>query len=239
MTTSITLQRFYASKRWTDLRKSLIVQSGGVCSMCGEIISDHSRLVCHHIIELTDDNYFDANIALNPENIKIVCTKCHNRIHERGYQFSQKKSVFIVYGAPCSGKTSYVRQRMTDGDLVLDLDSIWMTISQQPRYTHPRELRSNAFGVRDELLNQIRVRIGGWSTAWVIGGYPLKSERDALADRLGASAILIEATLADCLARLERDTDREKEIWTRLVHDWFENYQPDTTPSEAYTDKLP
>ncbi|WP_412760916.1 HNH endonuclease [Paenibacillus validus] len=36
-----------------------------------------------HIIELTDDNKHDWNIAYNPDNLQYLCTDCHNHKHDR------------------------------------------------------------------------------------------------------------------------------------------------------------
>jgi len=35
----------------------------------------------HHMIWLTADNYTDARISLNFDNLRAVCVECHNRRH--------------------------------------------------------------------------------------------------------------------------------------------------------------
>ena len=116
------LQRFYASARWRGLREMLIVERHGLCDRCGKDFSDDtSKLIAHHKEHLTDETLKDPAVAVDPQNIEVLCPKCHAHYHpERGFVKKQKQ-VFIVYGSPLSGKTTYVRQNMEVGDLVVDL----------------------------------------------------------------------------------------------------------------------
>lgn len=220
------LQRFYASKRWRDLRKMLVVDRHGICDRCGKDFSyDTSELVAHHKEHLTDESLADPAVAVNPENIEIVCQKCHAHYH--AYKGCiKRKQVFIVYGAPLSGKSTYVRQEMEPGDLVVDLDSIQAAISFQPMYTPLPDLKKTMFAVRDFLYDQIRIRNGNWTTAWVIAGLPRKDERERLAARLGASTILMEASREECQTRLLNSDDGRSLEWSTFIDQWFRDYIP-------------
>lgn len=218
------LQRFYGSKRWRDLRDLLVIERHGRCDRCGKDYSDNTRyLVAHHKEHLTDENLRDLNVALNPDNIEILCQKCHSHYHpEKGF-VKRNKTVFIVYGPPLSGKTSYVAANMEPGDLVVDMDSIRHAISFMPMYSLPAPLEKMTFTVRDFLYDQIRIRSGDWNTAWVIGGLPRKAERERLAARLGASCILVESTREECYKRLLDSDDRPME-WEGFIDKWFRDY---------------
>lgn len=224
MARSPELQRFYGSKRWRDLREVLILDRLGRCERCGKDYStDTSYLVAHHKEHLTDENLRDLQVALNPDNIEIVCQKCHAHYHpDRGFM-KRHRQVFIIYGPPLSGKTTYVAQNMECGDLVVDLDQIRRAISFQPLYTTPAPLQQLTFAVRDYLYDQIRIRNGDWNTAWVIAGLPRKDERERLAARLGASTILIEATREECHKRL-LDSDERPLVWGEYIDKWFRDY---------------
>jgi hypothetical protein len=220
------LQRFYASKRWRDLRQVLIIQRHGICSRCGKDFSDDtSQLIAHHLEHLTDDTLKDPAVAVNPENVEIVCQKCHAHYHpEKG--FTKRKQVFIVYGSPLSGKSTYVRQNMESGDLVVDLDTLRSAISYQPIYSPLPTLSKTAFALRDFLYDQIRIRSGDWYTAWVIAGLPRKDERERLAARLGASLILVEATKEECQGRLLSADDGRFPEWEKYIDQWYRDYIP-------------
>ena len=213
------LHQFYCSKAWRDLSFRLKVERGGKCERTGEVFADMSQLIAHHKIELTEDNVDDPNISLNPNNIEIISFNEHNKEHRR---FGYKQNVYIVYGSPLSGKTTLVRELMSYGDLVLDIDSLWQAVTFQPAYVKPKNVRFNIFKLRDEMLDQIKMRYGGWYDAYIIGGYPDKYERERLAQTLGAGLIYCESTKEECLERLEQSN--KPESWREYIIDWWERY---------------
>ena len=75
----------------------------------------------------------------------------------------------------------------------MDMDLIWMMVSGCPKYIKPDRLKNVVFNVRDRLLECVEYRIGSWKNAYVVGGYPLVSERDRLIRRLGAKEIYIDS----------------------------------------------
>lgn len=223
----MSLYNFYRSDEWTNLLKVLKldrVDSSGniICEHCGKPIVKAYDCIGHHKIELTEENYTDYNISLNPDNIALVHHRCHNQIHNK-LSYSGRQ-VFIVYGAPLSGKTSYVREVAEAGDLIIDLDSIWECVSGQPRYVKPNRLKSVVFSVRDNLLESIRYRRGKWLNAYIIGGYPYKGERERLIDTLGAREIFIDTDEDTCLSRLAADESRNFKEWSKYIEDWFLQY---------------
>ena len=178
----MSLYNFYRSDEWENLLKVIKLerlQDGELfCEYCGKPIIKSYDCIGHHVIELTEENYTDYNISLNPVNIKLVHHKCHNLMHNK-LSYSGRQ-VFIVYGSPLSGKSSYVRESMTDGDLIIDIDNIWECVSGCDRYVKPNRLKSVVFAVRDNLLESVKYRRGKWSNAYVIGGYPYQAERERL-----------------------------------------------------------
>lgn len=224
------LSNFYTSKKWIDLVTCLRherVNNEGllICEHCGKPIVNKYDCIGHHVIELTEENYQDANISLNPDNIMLIHHKCHNKIHDR-LGLSYIKQVFLVYGSPLSGKSTYVRECMNYGDIVVDMDNIWQCISGQDKYVKPKRLTQNVFAIRDSLIDMIRVRCGNWLNAYIIGGYPLISERERLIKLLGAREIFIDTPKEECLRRLLQDESRDKEEWTKYIENWWEKYTP-------------
>ena len=220
-----TLQSFYRSKEWMSFREAFIAgRSETVCEHCGRLIVRKYDMILHHITELTEENVNDYNISLNPENIMLVHHKCHNIIHNKlGYA---NRQVFLVYGSPLSGKNTFVKENMNEGDLVVDVDNIWQCVSNCNRYIKPNRLRSNVFQIRDAMLDMVRTRNGKWLNAWVIGGYPLISERERLCKSLGAREIFIDTSEEECLQRLYENPDgRDVGEWEKFIHDWWEKYR--------------
>ena len=163
------LSTFYRSKAWQALLRKIkserLNQDGDiVCEYCGKPIIKKFDCIGHHKIHLTPQNVNDVNVSLNPDNVALVHHRCHNQIHNKFFNQNDRK-VYIVYGPPLSGKTSYVSSIATAGDLILDIDNIWQAISGLDRYKKPAALNANVFAVRDLLLAQIKSRKGNWMHA--------------------------------------------------------------------------
>ena len=244
----MTQEQFYKSDKWLNFRKIIIDQrtdnDGYVhCSQCGKPILKKYDLILHHKKELSDQNVDDVNISLNPDNVEVICFKCHNKIHDRwqggnshtGWKMPQKQ-IYIVYGAPCSGKTTWVNSVATDQDLIVDLDNIWQMISINDRYTKPSALKSVVFQVRDQMYDIIKYRSGNWHNAFVITGGALKGDRERLKQRIGATDLVyIDADIHECLKRIqERHMSIDQKLeWSDFVVEWFERFQPDDLPSDS------
>lgn len=157
------LSNFYQSKEWRRLMSTLKIERANedgeiICDYCGKPITRAYDIIGHHKTELTDENCNDYNISLNPDNVALVHHRCHNYIHNKfGYK---ERQIFLIYGAPLSGKTSYVRESMNSGDLIIDMDNIWQCISGCDRYVKPNNLKSVAFKIRNELIECARYRNG-------------------------------------------------------------------------------
>lgn len=224
------LSDFYKSDKWVKLVHVLRLErlnANGelICECCGKPITHKYDCIGHHKTELTEENYQRAEIALNPENIALVHHRCHNKIHDR-LGLTKVKQVFIVYGSPLSGKTTWVKDNMVPGDLVVDMDNIWECISGQPRYVKPNRLKQNAFALRNVLIDMIRVRQGNWLNAYLITTSPMLSERERLCRTLGAREIHINTGKDECLRRLSQCEDgRNYNEWRKYIDEYFEKYE--------------
>lgn len=219
------LSDFYRSKEWESFRPIVISERLSpegltICEHCGKPIIKAYDLILHHIESLTEENVNDYQVSLNPEDISLVHHKCHNEIHERFGSYNTRH-IYLVYGPPGSGKTSFVQSSASGKDLIVDMDSIFEMISINSRYIKPNALKENAFAVRDILLDMIRVRRGRWQNAFIIGGYPRSSERERLCSIYGAEEVFIECNKLECLSRV---IDRPE--WNVFVEKWFDEFTP-------------
>jgi len=233
-----TLDTFYWSKEWRTLLRILKSEradpkTGALyCERCGEPIVGRYQCTGHHKVELTEDNVNDPEISLNPDLVELIHTSCHNIEHKRFLQNMHNvktgKQVFIVYGAPLSGKTSAVRSMATDSDLIVDLDAIRGAMRGGDMYSRSKYGNTIFFEVRNLLLDRIRTRAGSWANAYIIGGYPFLSERQRLCEDFGATEIFIESTKEECMERLMSDPDRLKYLpeWSGYIAEWFEHFEP-------------
>lgn len=235
-------EQFYKSDKWETFRKIIIDQRTDAdgfiyCAICGKPILKKYDLIVHHKQELDDLNVNDVNVALNPDNVECVHFKCHNKIHERfgfhktgqrTYYKPVPKHVYIVYGSPCSGKTTWTHDVAGKDDLVVDLDAIWQMISVNGRYEKPNALKSVVFDIRDKMYDIIRYRSGNWHNAYIITGGALKGDRERLTQRVGADdLIFIDTPKDECIRRVRTkfDDDDMRIRWVEYISEWFEKYQ--------------
>lgn len=227
------LSQFYNSDIWRTFRLQLIDDRTNkkddilYSEYSGKPVLKQYDIVAHHKIPLTMANVNDFNISLNPENIMLVSQKEHNEIHAR-FGFMTERKVYFVYGAPCSGKTTFVNDIKGNSDIVLDMDNIWQCITGGERYIKPNALKTNAFMLRDCMFDMIKTRAGKWERAYVIEGGAHKGDRTRKIELLGAEPIFINTDRETCLKRLASDlkrTETLKQEWTKYIEQWFEDYQ--------------
>ena len=221
-----TLENFYRSDEWYKLTQQIKLDRLDendqlICWHCHKPITKAYDCICHHTLFLTEDNVNDAAVSLNPDLIKLVHHRCHNIIHNKlGYS---KREIFIVYGAPLSGKHEYVNQIKEPGDLIINLDEIWKSVSGLNMYERSGKLNAVVFKIRDELINCVKYRIGKWDNAYIIGGYPLISERERLSKELGARLIYIESSKEECIQKAK---DLNLPEYEKYIDDWWKKYAP-------------
>ena len=218
--------KFYTSRAWRRVRDLKIKESGGVCARCGRVFTDTSKLIVHHKNHLKKDDYTNPAKAFDDSNLEVICFDCHNKEHDR---FKFTKNVYIVYGAPFSGKKTYVYANKEVDDLVVDMDLLYSALTMEDvGVVKPECLRFNVFKVRDCLIDMIKTRYGNWRNAWIIGGYANQFDLEDLQRKVNAtSSIFIQASKETCLERLQACLDgRDKNKWRIYIERWFDEYTP-------------
>ena len=234
---AFTLADFYRSRQWEGLLKQLkqerLNEDGHlICAYCGKPMVAAYDIIGHHKEELTEENVNDYTISLNPDNIDLVHFRCHNRIHDRLANIYRARQVFIVYGPPLAGKTTWVEENSTEGDLIVDINNIWACVSADWKTGggyKSNKLKGIVFRMRDTLLDAVRYRDGKWRNAYIVGGYPLQSERERLAAELGARMIYIDTDEKTCHERAEGITEDEEKKGElhEYISQWFERFRPE------------
>lgn len=224
------LSQFYTSDEWRKFRAGLIQErvnpADGIlyCEYSGKPLVNSYDIVAHHKVPLTMQNVNDYSISLNPENIMLVSQRAHNEIHSR-FGFCAERKVYFVYGSPCSGKNTFVDSIKGNSDLVVDMDNIWECITGGERYHKPPALKTNAFMLRDCLLDMVKTRAGKWERAFIITGAPRKGDRERQIAALGAEPIFIDTPREICLQRLATDEKRNFDEWSQHIDQWWNDYQ--------------
>lgn len=138
------------------------------------------------------------------------------------------QNVYIVYGSPASGKTTFVLNQMTEKDIRIDMDALVgaLTKTHQKHLDrlHPDYARVMpvALSVRDTLWSMLAARVGTWENAYVITNQWDEKKISELAKYLNAECIFMDIPEDECIRRAKKDdarTDKEKEL--RIIREWF------------------
>lgn len=224
------VHELYISPEFRGLRLQLMnerTDGGGVlrCEYCKGAILKSCDCIAHHVKPVTSANLNNVEITLNPANIQLVHHKCHNAIHERfGYNV---RKIFYVYGAPCSGKNSWVNANKDRDDIIIDIDNIWQSLTGK-RYFKPNALKPVVFDIYNFELSKVKENRGFWKNAFIIEGGANKVKRNERLRSIGAEPVFIDSTIEQCFSNLEKDKDRQPfiEEWQEYIKQWFDNYEP-------------
>jgi len=82
------IERFYTTRAWKKCRAAFLQDRGGLCEKClaRGIIEAGSKdrpLEVHHKIPLTAENVNDPKVALNWDNLQLLCKDCHEEEKDR------------------------------------------------------------------------------------------------------------------------------------------------------------
>lgn len=250
---------FYKSRAWRRARQAYIDSrtaiDGGICELCG----DNPGTEVHHKIFLRPENINDESITLNPDNFMLLCYDCHQLEHEAAKRTAQLIAkqrygktgvllggayylddqgnikpfiVHLVWGPPGAGKTTYVREHMQPGDIVIDLDLIGRALSMADKTDVPRNVERIAYDIRDYLYDKIAARKLDAKEVWVIAGVPKRKQRQELIEKLNAEAVFIGATFKDCYDHILLDSERkDKALQLAIIEKWFRDWEQEPPPS--------
>ena len=145
-------------------------------------------------------------------------------------------NVKLVYGAPCSGKSTYVQNNADIQDIIYDGDDILSVITTKKDHSVTEsEIRFVASDIRYNLLESASNR--KVETFWLIASYPTESVLKLIKD-FQYEEIFINATMQECLKRLENDETRpDKEKWKEIIQKWFEEHSDSNNGGENKMDK--
>lgn len=135
----------------------------------------------------------------------------------------------IVCGPPGSGKSTWVKERATANDVVIDLDEIMARIARLPLYKAGRNLLGTALDQRQRMLNAL-ADDRTHTHAYFIVGAPTVGERAMWRDTLKPEHIVVLTTPAEvCESRIRADSRRDtqtQEEHIAAARAWWRRYQP-------------
>jgi hypothetical protein len=148
------------------------------------------------------------------DNIQCLCKDCHelktaseDTAHEAAANHPMwlKPSAIplkIICGPPCAGKTTYISERSSVGDIIIDIDAIAKTID--PGYAQwtgmlKGSLLDKSIRVRNAMLGALSRMHHG--SAWFIVAAPTEQERAWWQGKLGGEVVLLHPGVDECKRR--------------------------------------
>lgn len=117
--------------------------------------------------------------------------------------------IYIITGAPCSGKSTFVENHRDPDDLVVDFDKIATALGSVKEHDATGLIREAAFAARDAVIETALKAQD--ATAWIIHTYPTERQL-ARYEEAGAEVIHLDTDRETCLARAEADNRPETTI---------------------------
>lgn len=210
-----------ASKRGYDRRhadwRKMVLHRDPVCKICNSAPST----VADHIIPLARGG---ENTL---ENGQGLCASCHGK-KTQAEDAARPIPTTIVCGPPGSGRKEYVNLHKRYGDLVVDIDTLYIALGAGEK---PKQLLQFAMAAREGVYKRI---LQPWKNttkpgrAWVIVGSPEAQKRAELQQRLLADVIVLETSANDCEYRLRQDKEQNEaqiKATMELVKRWWSRYR--------------
>lgn len=202
------LASMYNSTLWRATRKAYIT-AHPICEQCIKRGLTVKAREVHHVVPIAD-----GGSLTDMSNLMSLCHECHMAIH--GIQKHDNK-VNIVYGAPCSGKTSYVSLNASKYDLVWDMDEVIKAITLiNPHVEAQTEHITMALAMREAFFETILNGGVKDTQVWIIITDPTKLRNKFL----NANYLMLDTTKEICLKRATHEGRAESAI--ESIHRWFD-----------------
>ncbi len=124
----------------------------------------------------------------------------------------------IVWGPPCSGKSTYVQKNAKEGDLICDYDAIYQAISGMPSKVRVEKLTRAMLDLVEKVYQTIELHPE--LDAWIITGARSKEKAQVLVKRFEAELVEIEISREE--AHIRCDQDGRPEEWHEYIDRWFD-----------------
>lgn len=126
--------------------------------------------------------------------------------------------IHIICGAPCAGKSTYVRANASPNETVIDLDSLALSMGADKSHMAGGNAWETALFARNKAIEHV---LETGKDAWIIDSLP-SSESMKKYSEAKADIVLIETAKDECLKRASERPDGTKEA----IEKWFSEAGP-------------
>lgn len=141
-----------------------------------------------------------------------------------------KKRNVVVAGPPGSGKTTWVKRHMKDGDIMLDLDAVKAAILGDETAFHD-SIDDGTLKTIEKMRDAFYRSVSSGDnegTAYIITTQKNREKLEKICEKTHADLKIMETTMEECVSRVMNDNSRkEKEVFIKLIENWFEGGEED------------
>ncbi len=129
--------------------------------------------------------------------------------------------LIVVYGPPCSGKSTYVNTKLGKKDVRFDYDLLMQSISTRKSHEYSDDHLPYVMDFREVIIKK-STKAKGIKDTYVIATRITDKLKAELKDK-NPTYKLIDTTKEQCLKYLKQDkTRKDKKFWRKKINDWFE-----------------
>ena len=114
-----------------------------------------------------------------------------------------EKVIHVICGPPCAGKSTYIRERASPGEIVIDFDRIAEAIGASTSHQAHGKVWEAAQAARSALID---FTLESADTAWIIDSLPSDNSRKRY-ETAGAEFTVLDPGIDVCMERAEERPD--------------------------------
>lgn len=218
----------YVDKKWEKKREVILRRDDYKCIECARRNKTTSATMVHHVNPA--DCY--PELFLENNNLISLCDSCHNKMHNRKYKtlstlgrkyqalyyrkrdFKEMTEIVFVVGAPCSGKSTYVKEHIKDNDIVFDYDKLAKAMTNGDNHNNNPFVRKYLHEFRKTFLRLLEGETD-FDTAYIITTRLSEYYYDYLL--YNPKIVKMNTSKNECLRRLYTNPDGRDIEETRKV----------------------
>ena len=130
----------------------------------------------------------------------------------------------VVYGCPCSGKSTYIREHAGESDIIYDYDALLLASTTRENHLTQRHAGHWVLmSIREAMINKA-VRDKNIDSLWIQCRWLTDNLREML-ENVDTEEVFINATKEECYDRLMQDDRRpDKDEWKTVIDAWFQEH---------------
>lgn len=124
--------------------------------------------------------------------------------------------IIIVYGPPASGKTTYVKEHMTNDDMVYDYDAVMQSITFSEYQQHVPNAHDTCLLIRNTMIDYAQHIDEG--RLYIITTYLSTKITDRLSNY---HTVRMSTDIDTCIERVNNSNRTNKEELKKVIREWF------------------